>query len=56
MSYYREIKDDVLKEWSNFRENTLFCFSNDEEDKRHGLNLDDFAYKIIRNISDKNKK
>ena len=55
MSNYREIKDDILKEWFDFREDTLFCFMTDE-DKKHSLHFDAFADRIMRNVPDKNRK
>lgn len=55
MNEMREIKNDILKEWFNFREETLFCYLT-EEDKKHSLKFDDIAEKIMNNVPNKNKK
>ena len=36
MKNLREVNDDILKEWLEFREETILCYLN-EEDKKHGL-------------------
>lgn len=55
MNEMREIKDDILKGWFDFREETLFCYLT-EEDKKHNLKFDAFAERIMKNVPDKNKK
>ena len=55
MSEMREIKDDILREWFIFREETLFCYLT-EEDKKHSLKFDNIAEKIMKNVPNKSKK
>ena len=55
MSNLREVSDDILKEWIECRESTLFPFTNDE-DKKHDIYFDEFSEKILRNVPDQNKK
>ena len=42
MANFREVnEDDILKEWLDFREDTLLCQLSDE-DYKHSLNFDKF--------------
>ena len=34
MKNFRELNDDILKEWLEFREENILCYLN-EEDKKH---------------------
>ena len=34
MNNFREVNDDILKDWLSFREETELCFVNDE-DRKH---------------------
>lgn len=38
MNNFRNVNDDILKEWLNFREETDLAFINDA-DRKHMLNL-----------------
>ena len=42
MKNLREVNDDILKEWLEFREETILCYLN-EEDKKHGLFIDEIS-------------
>ena len=55
MNNFREVNEDILKEWLMFREETDFCYLI-EEDKNHTLGFDDIAEKIMKNVPNKNKK
>ena len=55
MGNYRKVGDDILKEWLNFREETLFCYLT-EADKKHSLKFDNIAKKIMKNVPNKNKQ
>ena len=56
MVNFREVnEDDILKEWLEFREETLLCLLSDE-DYKHSLNFDKFCEKILRNVSNDNKQ
>ena len=52
MSNLREVNDDILKEWIECRESTLF----NDEDKKHDIYFDNFFENILRNVPDQNKK
>ena len=55
MKNLREVNDDILKEWLEFREETISCYLN-EEDKKHGLFIDEISEKILKNVPKQNKK
>ena len=40
MNNLREVKDDLLKEWIKYREETIFAIMN-EEDKKHEIRYDE---------------
>lgn len=51
MFNFREINDDILKEWFDFRENTYFCYINNA-DRSHELKFDRYYEKILEKIPD----
>ena len=55
MNNFREINDDILKDWLFFRQEKLFSLVS-EEDKKHWVYYEDFAEKILENVSSENKK
>ena len=55
MSNFREVNDDILKEWFEFRDESLGRFTN-EEDQKHSINFEDIAKNILRNVPEQNKK
>ena len=55
MNNFRNVNDDILKEWLNFREETDLAFINDE-DRKHTVKFDDFSEKILNNIPKQNRK
>ena len=54
MNNLREVKDDILKDWIEFREENLSSMS--EEDKKHWIYFDEIAENILRNVPECNKK
>ena len=52
---YNNKKDDLLKEWLNFREETILAIL-DEEDSKHVIQYDDIAEKILKNVPIQNQK
>ena len=55
MNNLREVNDNILKDWLEFREDTFLCqLSN--KDYKYSLNFDKFCEKILRNISKDNKQ
>ena len=55
MNKFRNVNDDILKEWLNFREETDLAFINDE-DRKHTVKFDDFSEKILNSIPKQNRK
>ncbi len=55
MNNFRNVNDDILKEWLNFREERYLAFINDE-DRKHTVKFDDFSEKILNNIPKQNRK
>lgn len=52
---FREVKDDLLKEWLNLREENGFAYLN-EEDKKHPIDFDEICERVLRNVPDMNQK
>ena len=52
MNNLREVNDDILKDWLEFREETLCC-SLSAEDKKH---FDEISVRILKNVPEQNKK
>ena len=55
MNNCRNVNDDILKEWLNFREETDLAFINDA-DRKHTVKFDDFSEKILNSIPKQNRK
>ena len=55
MKNLREVKDDLLKEWIEFREETAFCEMS-TQDKKYCICFDEITEKVLKNVSKKNKK
>ena len=55
MSNFREVNDDILKDWLLFREDELSSLTC-EEDRKHWVYFDEISERILRNVPDKNKK
>ena len=55
MNKFRNVNDDILKEWLNFREETDLAFINDE-DRKHTVKFDNFSEKILNSIPKQNRK
>ena len=55
MNNFRNVNDDILKEWLNFREETDLAFVN-EEVRKHTVKFDDFSEKILNSIPKQNRK
>lgn len=54
MNNLREVKDDILKDWIEFREENLSSMS--EEDKKHFIYFDEISERILKNVPEQNKK
>ena len=55
MNNFREVNDDIIKEWLEFREETAFCEMS-AEDKKHNIYFEEVAEKILKNVPNKNRK
>ena len=55
MNNFREVNDDILKEWLSFREESISGRLT-KEDKKHYINFDEIAANILRNVPKQNKK
>lgn len=45
MSEFREVNNDILKEWFEFRDESLSKFTS-EENQKHSINFEDIAKNI----------
>jgi hypothetical protein len=55
MNNLREVNDDILKDWLEFREDTLLCTLS-AEDKKHFVYFDEISERILKNVPEQNKK
>ena len=55
MNSFREVNDDILREWILFREDVLSSITCDE-DRKHWIYFDEISEKILRNVPKENKK
>lgn len=55
MSNFREVNDDILKDWLLFREDEIASLSC-AKDKKHWVYFDEISENILRNVPKENKK
>ena len=55
MNNFREVNDDILKDWLDFREDFISSLAS-EEDKKHFIYFEEISEKILRNVPKQNKK
>ena len=55
MNNLREVKNDLLKDWIDYRAETIFKTLN-TEDKKYCMQYDEITEKILKNIPIQNKK
>ena len=55
MNNLREVKDELLKEWIEYREEKIFAIMN-EEDKKHEIRYNEITEKILKNLPKQNQK
>ena len=55
MKNLREVKEDLLKEWLEFRDETVFCKMT-PKDKKYCIYFDEISEKILKNVPEQNKK
>lgn len=52
---FRENKEDILKEWLDFREDTGLVYLT-EEDKKHYIQFDEISERILKKVPKQNQK
>ena len=55
MDNFREINNDILKEWLNFREEEISALTCVEY-KKHWIYFDEISKRILKNVPEQNKK
>lgn len=55
MNNFREVNDDILREWILFREDILSSITCDE-DRKHCIYFDEISANILKNVPKQNKK
>lgn len=55
MNNFREVNDDILKDWLDFREDDL-CSLTCDEDRKHFVYFDEISEKILNSIPKQNRK
>ena len=55
MNNLREVNDDILKEWLDFREEDL-CSLNCDEDRKHHIYFDKISERILRHVPKNDRK
>ncbi len=55
MENLREIKEDLLKEWIEFRKENFICVLN-AEDKKHKIQFEEICNRILKNVPNQNSQ
>lgn len=55
MNNFREVNDDILRDWLDFREDDL-CSLTCDEDRKHFVYFDEISEKILNSIPKQNRK
>lgn len=55
MNNFREVNNDILKDWLNFREEDL-CSLTYDEDRKHHIYFDEISERILKRVPNKDKK
>ena len=55
MNNFREVNDDILKDWLLFREDAISSLTS-EEDKKHWIYFDEISERILKNVPEQNQK
>ena len=50
MSDFKDVKNDILKDWFDFREQEFFSTLVSENDKKHHIYFEEISNKILNNI------
>ena len=54
MNNFREVNDDILREWLSYREETELGYLT-QEDKKHNINFDEIVENVLKNVPKQNK-
>lgn len=54
MNNFREVNDDILKEWLEFREETAFCEMS-PQDKKYCIYFEEISERILKNVPHNSK-
>lgn len=55
MDNLREVNDDILKDWLNFRKEEL-CSLTCDEDRKHHIYFDEISERILKRVPKKDRK
>ena len=55
MNNFREVNDNILRDWLNFREETIFGRLT-EEVKKHHIYFNEICENILKNVPKQNQK
>ena len=55
MNNFREVNEDILKEWLDIREQETFCTMT-PNDREHSIYFDEVTENILKNVPKQNKK
>ena len=55
MNNFREVNDDILREWLSYREETELGYLT-QEDKKLNINFDEIVENVLKNVPKQNKK
>ena len=55
MNNFREVNNDILRDWLSFREETIFGRLT-EEDKKHHIYFDEICERILKNVPKQKQK
>ena len=55
MNNFREVNDDILKDWLDFRGEDL-CSLTCEEDKKHHIYFDEISERILKRVPKNDRK
>lgn len=54
MNNFREVNNDILKDWLEFRDQTEFAYMT-KEDKKHMIYFDEICEKILNSVPKQNR-
>lgn len=55
MNNLREVNEDILKDWLDFREEAL-CSLTCDEDRKHHIYFDEISERILKHVPKQNQK